>query len=61
VGYVRDLDSLLGTWSWKLNELKKDKADVEKLTRPISKLARIIERFEKEKGITVGVYSKVYG
>jgi hypothetical protein len=33
VGYVRDLDSLLGTWSWKLNELKKDKADVEKLTR----------------------------
>ncbi len=59
IGYLSDLDSLLGSWSWKLDELKKTEnaAVLKKLETPIKKLAFILERFEQEKNISSGLYS----
>ena len=57
IGYSRDLDVFISSWTWKLTDLISLGKDLTSLERPIKKFTKVVRDFEKEVGISDAPYS----
>jgi len=57
IGYPRDLDTFLSSWTWKLVDLINLGKDLTPLEMPIKKFTKVVRDFEKEVGISDAPYS----